>query len=123
MPIFPQNIPSGCPPEDSRFPNDVTVFRVVAHNPPMASDFQTTVEMGKFPNHPEQCRRWGMSVCLSLSDARQLMRIYPQLGSHVAEGVLGSHHGRIKQTPGVVHTHTTWWPCQNVIRENGFAVV
>lgn len=123
MPTFPTDMPVGCPPDDSWFPDDVTVFRIVKANPPTALDFRTTAEEGKFRNHPDQCQRRGMSVYQDLADAQLILQLYPQLGRFIAAGSLTPHHGRIRLTAGRVASHTTWWPCKNISRENGFAVI
>ncbi len=115
VPTFPQSFPPGCPPADATDASGV-VFRLATDNPPTETDLASHAELGKLPNAPP-CLRAGLSVLRTRDDATHMSRLFPFLGSFLASGELGPHHGKTKLTPSrAASTHTTWWPYDGVDR-------
>lgn len=117
---FPSDWPADCPPADADDASGV-VFRLVKGDPPTAGDFVTHFESGRLPNAPA-CLRCGLSVFRELQDAVHLRRLFPRLGSMIAQGTLQSSHGKTKLTSGQQPTHTTWWAYKHIDRCQPFAV-
>ena len=115
---FPADWPEGCPPDDAEDANG-EVFRIVKSDPPTAADFQSYHEMGMARGYP--CRRCGLSVFRSRSDAEHASRAFRNLGKVITEGMLLPEHGKTKQTGRP--SHTTWWPYEGVHRVSLFVVV
>jgi hypothetical protein len=120
--LFPDNWPSGCPPEASE-PADGTVYRLVSSNPPAEVDFRTNFEEGTFPHRPP-CLRCALSVFRDINDAYHNRKLYPKALSDklIASGGLDPAHGKTFATPGKLPSHTSWWPYQGIARHTLFRV-
>lgn len=104
--MFPNDWPDGCPPLDS-VDADKQVFRVVANDPIEHSDFLSAGALGRHSNSCP-CQRVGLSVFDSLSGAQHCMKLFPRLGSRIAEATLSAGEGKLKASGR--QGHLTWWP-------------
>jgi len=109
-----------CPPSDSVSPSEESPFyRVVEHNPAIASDFFNAVEANNFQNHP-MCSRLSISLLNSEDGAYHHLEIFPwKCDFHIAKLRLNASHGKVKDTPSNKQPdHADWWPYSGVVREN-----
>jgi hypothetical protein len=63
-------------------------YRVVRNSPPTLRDFSSNEALGKQPRNPtpDLLRRWGaISVLGTMALAQRYARLFPRLGSYVAE--------------------------------------
>lgn len=112
---FPGDWPEDCPP-GSALPASETVFRVCKCLPPLPSDFLSQFELGKAFGG-DDCRRAGLSVCLTYDGALQLMARLPHLGEFIAKARLAPSAGRLMPTPSrAIPAHATWWPYEYLDR-------
>lgn len=107
---FREQLPEGCPPDDSSSPADgMDVIRLVRQNPPTEADFQSfrAINPAK-PVSVSECEASGLSVFTDIDDAERKRKL-PRLKSTLPCIVrLTAQSGRIKQTGQP--THHTWWP-------------
>jgi len=89
----------------------------------VACDFLSFDELGK-PPRGCPCERKGLSLFSDRRDAEHYMGKFPYLGSRIARATLRPWHGKQKATPRRGGpSHTTWWPFEDVVRHELFAVV
>ena len=119
--LFPDDWPADCPSEDTPVAN-LTVFRIVKHRPPTATDLLSHHETGRLPK-ADPCLRCGLSVFIIAEDAAHQRKLMPRLGEFIARGTLTAEHGKARLTPGQQPSHTTWWPYIGVDRASLFAVI
>ena len=88
-------------------------YRIVHTDPPTLIDFLSNAAKGRRLQRPtpEALRRWpGVSAYDSLEQARATARLFPRLGSYVAELHVPGH-GRIRfeRWPDSMDGHFTLW--------------
>jgi hypothetical protein len=120
---FPKDCPSDCPPDAAQDATSI-VYRTVKANPPTAEDFLSYLEEGKRVSKAKRCGACGLSVMLSLEDARHHRDVLPWLSKFVSRGTLCREHGKTMPTPSDTYpTHAEWWPYEGVERHTLFTVV
>jgi hypothetical protein len=113
--------PPNCPPGDAVDASGV--YYRVAKSPLADDDFKTHHETGKRKTM-DPCERRCLSICGTVDDAVQTRRLYPMLGTSIAEGTLGAASGKTRFTNGVIATHSNWWPTEPVAaRRTRFAII
>ena len=110
-PIYRDELPPGCPPEEAKEITTETIcYRLVRNDPPTDEDFrsQRTLE----PNRDfgvSECRAKGLSVFMQPRDATGAANRSRNLrGAKVAQLTLNTGSGYIKKIGG--RSHHTWWP-------------
>jgi hypothetical protein len=113
---FPGDFPEECPPASAVAAHG-EVFRLVLGAYFQADSFATYLELGK-ALHVPPCRRASISVFNNFRGACHLAKIKPNLGDHVAAGVLTADAGKMSapSTSG----HIDWWAYEGVDRQSFF---
>jgi hypothetical protein len=102
-------LPVGCPPSDATQPDGRPLYRAVKTNPATNADFvsqRTVWPMRRF-NVPE-CIARAVSFRISYESCEHLTKLPNHLGEVVAEVILPSQSGVLKQTGKEEH-HISWW--------------
>lgn len=99
--------------DDPSDPRERSFFRIVRSNPTRDRDFRSNAAQGKQPRHPtpEVLRRWdGLSALTTFEAALTNARIFPRLGSFIAELRI-AEGGPItwEPHPGPDQEHVTLW--------------
>lgn len=102
------SFPPNCPPEDANDTNNDTVYRFIdgKHNAPKARDFESYAQLDR----NFSCQGHGLSIFPTLESIAEMREeIPPMRKKRVAEGKLNEGMGKLKNTPGTVKDHHTWW--------------
>ena len=107
---WPSFFPETCPPPDASEAS-AEVFRLVAFEPPSASDFESHAE--RCPDKwMGNCKASGLSVFTDKDDAVRLLRRVPGMrspGNLLASAILTPEAGKLMHTPRNGNSHHTWW--------------
>lgn len=111
---WPNYFPKMCPPEDS-VDADGEIFRIIKDVAPDDKDFichwiLKKTRRKQYKKNGQECQCCGLSVLVSLEDAKEVMQIVPALGDNIAVAKMNAETGKMKHTPCDLHrNHYTWW--------------
>lgn len=121
---WPSFFPEACPPQDASEAS-AEVFRLVASEPPSASDFESYAE--RFSKKwMGNCKASGLSVFTDKADVVRLLRRVPGMrppGSLLASAVLTPEAGKLMHTPRDGNSHHTWWAPDGFNHASAFKVL
>lgn len=112
---YSKHFPDNCPPSKSDMASG-EFYRLIkkAHEKPHPKDFLSWQQESpdkECPAGVSECQACGISIHLSLDDAKNLsLRIPSFRNRKIAKGILNYQLGRIKHTPSRNEkSHHTWW--------------
>lgn len=116
-----RNLPDNCPPIDARaFVGKIYRFARVL----TPAEFET--HFIRFPGRDwkdKVCEAHGLSVCVTLGEARLLQRLVPgMLKKQITVAELNGAAGEVAQT-GLNPQHHTWWPADQFDVVEAFELV
>ena len=121
---WPSFFPPQCPPSEAKDAS-AEVFRLVASNPPAASDFESWAQR-HLQKWGGNCKASGLSVFTAKSDALRLVRRVPGMsasGGLIASANLSPEAGKLMHTPRDSNSHHTWWAPASFDHAVAFKVV
>ena len=111
--------PNSCPPHDARdTADDEIVFRFLGKNRQEVTldDLKSYYDMGIVDR--DHCQGRGLSIYTNEEGVRQTRRQVKGFKNRfVARGVLVEGMGRLKNTPGQIPNHHTWWVASDAPQE------
>ncbi len=111
--------PDDCPPYDARdTANYEVMFRFLGKNRQEVTidDLKSYYDMGRADE--DDCQGRGLSIYTSEEGVRKARKQVKGFKNKcVARGVLVEGMGRLKNTPGTVANHHTWWVASDAPRE------
>ncbi|RUT00422.1 hypothetical protein DSM106972_075500 [Dulcicalothrix desertica PCC 7102] len=114
---YPKHFPNDCPPSECDIASG-EFYRYIKNQKPCPEDFLSWREENpekECPKGTSECQACGVSIYLSLDDAKKLSRRVAYFrNKKIAKGTLSDELGRIKNTPSNVgKSHYTWWIPEN----------
>jgi len=105
-----EDLPEGCPPEDTVAPNAEIFFRAVLTFPPTESDFYSPRKLYPDKEYSNECEAKALSVFSTLDGCQRLQR-FSFFRNHLITSLpLGTGCGLIKSNPSATsNTHYDWW--------------
>lgn len=110
-----ETLPDSCPPQDADAPLEDSFYRIAQGNPAEDSDFFSQKKMNPEKiftgNGIDECITRAISLFANIEDAKRKLKLPKFKGNSIAEIVLNSNDGVVKQT--FKPSHHSWWRTQS----------
>lgn len=104
-----EDLPTQCPPDDTRTPNDEYCFRIIQTEEPCISDFYSHEKLGKRHHSPNECVAHSVSIFINERDIIHVQKQYPPFrNKKIIKIKLNSTCGVIRRTANT-NSHHDWW--------------
>lgn len=125
MNSFPTFLPDNCP--SGAQPMDGTIFRGCETDPFTMEDFTPHTLSNKPEKRdrcdPSNCNHWGLSVWIREQDALHAQDLYRWAARwFIFSGKVSAMDGVIKETPGNLPGHHTFWTYEGVSISQNFSL-